>query len=397
MARFWNFIVNTNDENNTEDIELRIEGDIIDDDYAWLYEWFQIPATSPNAFKEELNQYKGQNVTVWIDSYGGSVFAAAGIYNSLMEHKKTGAKVTTKADSKVMSAATVIFAAGDERLMSPVAIHMMHNPLTEVYGYASDLRKTADVLDEVKETIINAYQLSTKRSRAKISQMMDDETYMSAKTAVKEGFATGMLYSDDNADVTEVDNLLNLRFSQVMAIQNAANASFKEFFELNKTDLAKKKSDAQQAQASQQPDANKENNNEGDDFMIPKTVEELRNTCPDLVKQIEDAARAAGAEAERQRIQDIEKISANIDPELVDKAKFTEPVDAKELAFKALQSDGQKGQQYLENAKKDAQASGTGEVPAASAEGSDPKPKTTKDKLMNIAANFDARRRGVNT
>lgn len=396
MPRFWNFIVNKNEEDNTEEVELRIEGDIIDDDYAWLYEWFGIQATSPNAFKDELSQYKGRNITVWIDSYGGSVFAAAGIYNALMEHKKNGAKVTTKADSKVMSAATIPFAAGDDRLMSPVAIHMMHNPLTEVYGYASDLRKTADVLDEVKETIINAYQLSTGRSRAKISQMMDDERYMSAKTAVKEGFATGMLYAGGSNPDTEVDDIMNLKYGRIMAIQNAANDSFKKFFELNKLSLSNGNSAPQAGAPKPQPDANIKNNSEGDDLMPPKTIEELRNTCPDLVKQIEDAARNEGAKNERQRIQDIEKISANINPDLVNKAKFEEPVDAKELAFNALKEDGRKGQEYLTNSQTDTTNSGANNVPAASNEGSSEKPKNTPDKLKNIAAGFDARRRGVN-
>lgn len=395
MPRFWNFKNIVNDAGE-EEIELRIEGDIIDDDYAWLYEWFDIQATSPNAFKDELSQYKGKNITVWIDSYGGSVFAAAGMYNALMEHKKSGAKVTTKADSKVMSAATIPFAAGDDRLMSPVAIHMIHPPLTEVYGYASDLRKTADVLDVVKETIINAYQLSTGRSRAKISQMMDDETYMSAKTAVREGFATGMLYAGGSNPDTEVDDIMNLKYGRIMAIQNAANDSFKKFFELNRSNLSNGGSAPQAGAPKPQPDANITNKSEGDDLMTPKTIEELRNTCPDLVKQIEDAARNEGAKNERQRIQDIEKISANINPDLVSKAKFEEPVDAKELAFNALKEDGRKGHEYLTNSQTDTEKSGANDVPAASSEGSNEKPKNTQDKLKNIAAGFDARRRGVN-
>ncbi len=191
--RFWSFVRNAATETQPEHAELRIEGDIVDNEDAWIYEWFGIPAASPNAFKNELAQYAGLPITVWIDSYGGSVFAAAGIYNALKAHDGT---VTVKIDGKAMSAATVIAMAGDELLMSPVAIMMIHNPLTEVYGYASDLRKLADVLDEVKETIINAYQLKTGRPRNKISAMMDDEEYMSAKKAIKEGFADGMLYED---------------------------------------------------------------------------------------------------------------------------------------------------------------------------------------------------------
>jgi len=199
--KFWNFIKNAATETEPESVELHISGDIVDDEDAWLYEWFGIEHASPNAFKEELNGFSGHDLTVWIDSYGGSVFAAAGMYNALMEHK---GKVTVKIDTKAMSAATIIAMAGDEILMAPGAVMMIHNPLTEVYGYASDLRKTADVLDEIKESIMNAYQMKTGRSRAKLAAMMDDETYMSAKTAMKEGFATGMLYADAEAKPIEM-------------------------------------------------------------------------------------------------------------------------------------------------------------------------------------------------
>ena len=190
---FWNIKNVAATETEPESAELRIEGDIVDDSDMWIYEWFGEKATSPNAFREALQPHAGKPLTVWIDSYGGNVFAATGIYNALKEHK---GKITVKIDGKAMSAATVIAMAGDEILMSPVALMMVHNPLTEVYGYASDLRKTADVLDEVKEAIINAYQLKTGRSRAKLSALMDGETYMSAKTAIKEGFATGMISSE---------------------------------------------------------------------------------------------------------------------------------------------------------------------------------------------------------
>ncbi len=196
--RFWNFRAKAATETEPEEIELRIEGDIVDDDDVWLYEWLGEKATSPNAFREELANHSGEPITVWIDSYGGSVFAATGIYNSLMEHK---GPVTVKIDGKAMSAATIVAMAGGKVLMSPSSVMMIHNPLTEAYGYASDLRKTADILDEVKEAIMNAYQLKTGRSRAKLSQMMDGETYMNARKAIAEGFADDMLYAESTDPV----------------------------------------------------------------------------------------------------------------------------------------------------------------------------------------------------
>ncbi|MGP9074778.1 head maturation protease, ClpP-related [Geobacillus thermodenitrificans subsp. calidus] len=216
---FWKFIVNQATETEPESVELHIEGDIVDDDEAWLYEWFGMPSTSPNAFKEELSQFKDKDITVWIDSYGGSVFAAAGIYNALKEHN---GKITVKIDSKAMSAASVIAMAGDEVLMSPMAVMMIHNPLTAAYGNMHDLRKVADILDTIKESIVNAYALKTGRSRSKISQMMDDETWMSANVAVKEGFADGILYQDRKPEVGDV-----AAFSR-LAIVNSANRSMQD-------------------------------------------------------------------------------------------------------------------------------------------------------------------------
>ena len=190
--KFWNFIKNAATETEPESIELRIEGDIVSDDDVWMYEWFGESATSPNAFKSALAEHAGKDITVWVDSYGGDVFAAAGIYNALMEHR---GKITVKIDGKAMSAASVIAMAGGEIHMSPVAMLMIHNPLTGAIGDAREMRHTADVLDAVKDSIINAYQLKTNKSRSKIAAMMDDETWMSARVAIKEGFADSMLYS----------------------------------------------------------------------------------------------------------------------------------------------------------------------------------------------------------
>lgn len=220
MARFWSF-KNLSDE----EVELRIEGEIISDDDAWIYEWFGIPATAPNAFRTALAEHKGKNITVWIDSWGGDVFGAAGIYNALKEHK---GKVTVKVDGKAVSAASVIAMAGDEVLMSPASILMIHNPWTMAVGEAKDMRHKADVLDEVKETIVNVYQSKTGLSRNKISRMMDEETWMSARKAMAEGFADGMLYVEAAADDEPVQNAFS--FSR-LAIQNSADAAMRRFFE----------------------------------------------------------------------------------------------------------------------------------------------------------------------
>jgi ATP-dependent Clp protease, protease subunit len=225
---FWKFTNKAATETEPESGELRIEGDIASDDDAWLYELFGIKSTTPNAFRQELANYRGKPITVWIDSYGGDVFAAAGIYNALKEHDSA---VTVKIDGKAMSAASVIAMAGSTILMSPVALMMIHNPLTYAEGDMHDLRHVADILDTVKETIVNAYQLKTGKSRAKISEMMDAETYMSARSAMKDGFADGMLYADSAEPVTSFAQ--NMSFNR-LAIQNCAKAASKRLIAIGR-------------------------------------------------------------------------------------------------------------------------------------------------------------------
>jgi ATP-dependent protease ClpP protease subunit len=329
MIKFWNFIKNAATETSDESIELRIEGDIVSSDDSWIYEWFGIPVASPNTFRNELSQYKGKDITVWIDSYGGDVFAGAGIYNALKEHD---GKVTVKIDGKAMSAASVIAMAGDEIIMSPVGIMMIHNPLSYASGYASDLRKTADVLDTVKETILNAYVSKVKKSRNEISEMMDNETYMDANTALKEGFVDGILYQDSN----EPAKIVNFAFNK-LSIQNCANEAFKKFLTI---------------EAQQSTNKNKGNHKEEETVEI-KNVEDLKKAYPELVQQVENTAAENARTDERDRLKAIDEISNNLNPELVNKAKYIEPMNAEKLAFEAIKADAANGQNFLNTRKKE--------------------------------------------
>jgi ATP-dependent Clp protease protease subunit len=204
---FWNFIV------QNEEVELRIDGDIVDDGMAWIYEWYGELATSPNAFRNELKKHQGKNLTIWIDSYGGDIVAASGIYHALKEHK---GNITVKID---------------EIIMNPMSIMMIHNPWTGVQGEAKDMRHTADVLDTIKDTIINAYQGKTKKSRSKIAELMDNETWMSAKSALDLGFAD-KIAQDDDASVK--NSASNAFMYNRLSFQNSAAESIKQMLEFRK-------------------------------------------------------------------------------------------------------------------------------------------------------------------
>lgn len=155
--------------------------------------WFEDDVT-PKAFKDELNLVSG-DITVWINSPGGDCIAAAQIYNMLTEYK---GKVTIFIDGLAASAASVIAMAGDEVVMSPVSLMMIHNPSCMAWGESKDLRKEAEILDEFKESIINAYEIKTGLSRVKISHLMDCETWFNANKAIELGFADKI--NIDNAE-----------------------------------------------------------------------------------------------------------------------------------------------------------------------------------------------------
>lgn len=116
--------------------------------------------------------------------------AAAQIYNMLTQYK---GNVTIKIDGIAASAASVIAMAGNKVLMSPVSMMMIHNPATVAFGDHAEMQKAIDMLTEVKESIINAYVIKTGLSRAKLSHLMDAETWMDANKAVELGFADDII------------------------------------------------------------------------------------------------------------------------------------------------------------------------------------------------------------
>jgi len=392
MLEFWNFVNNPENEN---EVELRIEGDIVCGDNAWLYEWFGIPVASKNAFRLELAKHKGKDIVLWIDSNGGDVFAATGMYNALMEHKKDGAKITSKTE-KAMSAATIPPMAADERLVSPGSMTMVHNPLTGIRGYASDLRKTADVLDEVKEAIINAYQLGTGRSREDISLMMDNETYMSASTAIKEGFATGILYTDKQS-VEPIEN--TFMFSRQLSIQNSVTDSMKLFFEQHGKDQVVPPITAVVTDPNQKESGNTV------DIKDIKNIEELRQHLPEFCNQLEASAQAtaqaahvtaqaAAQTAERDRLKGIDEISALIDPALVAKAKYEEPITAEALAFQAFKANAAKGETYVATRAAEVQNSGSSGVGAGAGQTQDEIDSALEAAIVNrVAASANQKRK----
>ena len=160
--------------------------------------WFDDDVT-PQMFRDELFAGSGP-VTVWLNSPGGDCVAAIQIYSMLMDYK---GDVTIKIDGIAASAASVIAMAGTKVLMAPTALMMIHNPITMAYGNHDDMQKAIEMLDEVKESIINAYEIKTNLSRAKLSHLMDTETWMNANKAIELGFADDIL-EDEKKNISDI-------------------------------------------------------------------------------------------------------------------------------------------------------------------------------------------------
>ncbi len=156
---------------------------------------------TPKLFKEELYT-DDKDIKVVINSPGGDCISAASIYNMLMEYP---GHVTVMIDGIAASAASVIAMAGDETYVSPVSMMMIHNPSTIAIGDHTDMQKAIDMLDQVKESIINAYHLKTGLSRAKLSHMMESECWMNAYAAIENGFADGLITRDGTPPDKEPD------------------------------------------------------------------------------------------------------------------------------------------------------------------------------------------------
>ena len=178
MRHFWNWVRNE-DESRT----LYLEGVIAEES------WFADDIT-PAMCKEELFAGNGP-IRIHLNSPGGDCIAASQIYTMLMDYP---GDVTIQVDGMAASAASVIAMAGTHVTMSPTSLMMIHNPFTMATGDTDEMRKAIQLLDEVKESIINAYSAKTGLRHNKIAELMSNETWMNAKKAVELGFADEVLY-----------------------------------------------------------------------------------------------------------------------------------------------------------------------------------------------------------
>lgn len=319
-------------------------------------------------FLKEIREIPADNeLEIYINSFGGSVFTALSIYTMLKQHK--GA-ITFRIDGAAMSAATIITSVPSAKVIMPKGSMMMIHKVSSIAaGNAEDFRKAADTMDKLEDNILDIYAEKTGKTVDEIRPYVEAETYFTAAEAVEFGLA------DEMDESQTVENKADGNIVMVNGLEVDAEILKrmpKDFF---------KSADVQNAPASHNQ-ANKEEKT--------MTLEELKAEHPELVEQIRNEALEEGAKNERTRIQGIENIAIPGFEEMVQSAKFEDGITKEQLAVKILEAQRKKNGEML-NARKD-DAAELAEIPVAVNEGipEATKAKTYEEKLAEAKADFEA-------
>ncbi len=336
--KFWEF------KNTAErEAELRIYGEIS------KYSWWGNDVVTASDFARELGELEDiDTLNLCINSLGGVVTEAHAIYNTLMRYKaKNNVKIITHIDGAAASAASYIAMAGNEICMGIGASLMIHNVQGGASGESKDLRRAADIMDKMKENIIDIYKLQTNLSREEISELMDKTSWMTADEALGHGFIDRI---EDYLDITdeEMDNLFTTEMTNIIKVLPERIRQFRNNTQKNKIINNIALEGAQ-----------------GGNMAI--TLLQIKNEAPEILDQIRNEA----IQEERNRIRELDALpvhnQAAID--MVNEAKFNNPESAEKVAFNIMTSTSFKAHQEV-NAVKNAQDnSGTKEIKVAVVEG----------------------------
>ena len=371
--------------------KIKLTGAIVDNDTAKVYQWFGFDAISAKAVDRAIKALEeGEDLEIDLNSPGGYCSVGAEIYTMLRQASADGHSVIVNVVGEACSAATVLMCGADEVKASDVAMFMFHNASLAASGKARDMRSATECLEQTDESIVNAYVAKTGKSREELHDLIDAETWMSAQRALEFGFVDGMMFEEEQEEEEEknlelfnqVTNRIERSMQRVASssglipedkLEVMREAMMSEMTKSSKVAPVQPTEDAPQTNDVSSHSAVNINTTKGGSKM---TLQEAYQSYPELRDEVSEAVRNAVAEneaaneqavqqavqAERTRIQEIEAISASIPADMVAKAKFEEPCDAKELAFNALKADTAKAQSYMADATADAEESGADDV-----------------------------------
>ncbi|WP_187445338.1 head maturation protease, ClpP-related [Bacillus infantis] len=333
---FWNLKKTSNNAG-----ELSLYGTVSE------WSWWDDEIT-PRKFRDDINNLgEVEEIVVKLNSQGGDVFAGLHIYQVLKEHK---AHITVRVEGLAASIASTIAMAGDKVIMPKGSMMMMHNPWTYTAGEANELRQTADVLDSIRDALVEVYVAKTGLDEEEIKSLLDSETWMTSSQAVERGFADEI---EENLQIsasirgkTAVINGVEMDWSQfedAPELPKEAGAVPSVLDKVSAVLASRPKSEPKQ-EPKPQPTASNE-----------LTIEALASKHPDLYA----AVLAEATQKERDRIKALDELSTVPSAKaIIEKAKYETGATAEAVAVDVLKAESNRIQTIGTNRLKDAQNSG---------------------------------------
>lgn len=206
-------------------MRVKLNGEVISDDWQWIYDYFKIPAFSPQVVRNAVDTTpEGEDLTLEINSVGGSVFAGFEIYTILRQAERTrNLHSVAEVQSLAASAASTIMVGCSAAMLSPVAQVMIHLPSTYTDGDINAHKRSERTLDSIAQSILNGYELKcgAKVTRARLEHMMENESWICAQDAVEMGLADGILYDEEG--VLLPANVINAVGGGIRSLVNSAS------------------------------------------------------------------------------------------------------------------------------------------------------------------------------
>lgn len=333
MTKFWDYRRSSEDS-----VDIRLYGSIGMIDF-WSSDGFD-----ENTFNADIASVgeKG-TINIYLNSDGGSVFAAMAIYQAIKRHK---GKVNITIDGIAASAATIITSAPNARVFMPTGSMMMiHNP-SKYAGIANakQLRDFADELDKIGGSINAVYREKTNLSEEELSKMLEKDFYMTAEEAVKLGFA------DELVTTKKIDSSLSENKKEINGlILNCAKFANmpKNWYNLNMKENFNKGDNKM----------SEENKDKKPDITLDSiTADFIKEKCPNVFASIYDTALKAGVEQERNRIKGIEELAIDGYSEITNNAKFKDSLTPEAYAVAIMRAEKENRAKYLANRQSDATA-----------------------------------------
>lgn len=390
---------------------IHVKGVIIPTDYKWIYNLFGMESTSPKDITEALAESNGESIEVHINSGGGSVFAGIEMHSSLISYD---GDVTIKIVGLAGSAASIIAAAGEVEI-APSGMIMIHNCSSSASGDYREMYSAGDQLLKINQAISNAYIAKTGMTQEELLELMNQETWMDAQDAIRYGFADRIMENKNGLSheglsgtarqMVVSNSCFEIPEETIMKIQGLLAGNSLNLLSQKgecKMDGIKNENPVNVPVTVQKPEAVTAvtgANAQAGDGMADKTtvaygsehtsLDDFLNGNPQAKAEYDNRmenARKEGARLETNRLKELDTISGSVPGDMLLKAKYEEPVDAKTLSFQVMREGKMRAVSYFNNAVEDSMNSGVNSIQSAVSDDSSGNEETVSaDRIANSA------------